>query len=490
MGWHNVIKWVKSDYLKLILILGLAFYLAFIPHQSYPYPVHVDEWAHLSYANEIIKEGKAFGLSNPYNGGAPIIDQLGEVGFQTFLAVFHLTSDIDWLTIFKYLPSIIFMLTILAAYILGKRKGFGWEAALLTCLIPTTIGLLGPGLLVPVAMGLPFIVAAIFVAFYLRGWWSYVLLAIFSIFLISIHAATSIALFSILIPYIIISLKGDFKHSVGIVLVLAIPFGAALLMFPAIIDKLLIPTLKALFVQQPIPAHHIIPEIIATYGYIPVLLCLLGAYLLMIKKDKTNYGLVLGLLVLLLMYFIFQYYGYGISMMYLRGFQYICLMMSIVAGAGLMGIKEFQLPISFGYWVQSNVLVRNIGRILCVIVIGMMLYLAIPAQQQSYYYHMIDDTDYQSFIWIKNNLGSEYNKAVLDPWEGVPFTAITGKNVYAWIIVEPDNNDRSAYAFLSDGCKDTNFLKKNGISIVYTREACNNPNLVEVAKYIYVLKRQ
>jgi len=31
------------DLLKLLPILALAFYIAFIPHQGYPYPVHWSE---------------------------------------------------------------------------------------------------------------------------------------------------------------------------------------------------------------------------------------------------------------------------------------------------------------------------------------------------------------------------------------------------------------------------------------------------------------
>jgi len=43
MSWQNLLKWAKSDYLKLVPILGLAFHLASILHQGYPYLVHLDE---------------------------------------------------------------------------------------------------------------------------------------------------------------------------------------------------------------------------------------------------------------------------------------------------------------------------------------------------------------------------------------------------------------------------------------------------------------
>jgi len=487
MHWQSLIKWAKSDYLKLVPILGLAFYLAFIPHQNVPYPVHVDEWTHLALSNEIIKEANAFVTTDPLQGGPPVGNQLLEAGFHTFWAIFHQVSGIDWFTIFKYFPSVIFMFTVLSVYILAKRQGFGWEAALLTCLIPTTIGVLGPGFLVPLAMGLPFIVLSLFVAFNFRSWWSYLLLAVFTLFLLSIHSATAVGLIVILIPYIIINLKGSFKHSAGIALALVIPFVASLIIFPEIWN-LFVSTVKSLLTQQSFPSRVNVPDIITTYGYIPVALCLLGAVILMIKRGKTNYGLVLGLIILLLIYFIFQNFGYGTWMMYNRGFQYICLMMSIVAGAGLMTVKDFTLPAFFQRWIKSPAIINNVGRVLCVVVIVVMLYLAIPARQQTYYYRMIDDADYKAFIWIRDNLGSEYQKAILDPWKGAPFTAITGKNVYAWIMGRPERDDQVAYAFISNACRDTEFLKKNGISIVYTREACENPDLVEVAKNIFLLK--
>ena len=45
-------------YALLVLpVMALAFYLAFIPHQDYPYPVHIDDWVHLANAEAIMKAG-------------------------------------------------------------------------------------------------------------------------------------------------------------------------------------------------------------------------------------------------------------------------------------------------------------------------------------------------------------------------------------------------------------------------------------------------
>ena len=192
----------KFDYLMLLPILGLAFYIAFIPHQNYPYPLHVDEWVHLTQSKMLMEAG-----SVTFPGSF-----LLEAGFRLFLSIFQTISGISWMAIFRYFPGIIFMITVLSVYILAQREGFGWEAALFTCLIPTTVGILGPAFLVPMSMGLLFTPLFLFLAFNFRTGWSYLTLFIFTSFLLSSHAPSAISPIIVLIPYILLNLKGNFKH--------------------------------------------------------------------------------------------------------------------------------------------------------------------------------------------------------------------------------------------------------------------------------------
>ena len=94
---------------------------------------------------------------------------------------------------------------------------------------------------------------------------------------------------------------------------------------------------------------------------------------------------------------------------------------------------------------------------------------------------------YVFVIWIRDNVSDDYEKAILDPWKASAFTAITGKKIYSRIGENPTTSDKEAYAFLQNGCTDTNFMESNGISIVYTRGSCNNPDLTEVRENIYLL---
>jgi len=482
MGWHNLWRIASSDYAKLLPILALAFYVTFIPHQDYLFPVHIDEWVHLAHTKAIMGAGSTtytspFSATTTYNLSTNL-----EIGFQLFWGVFQRISGISWLAIFRYFPGIIFMITVLSVYILAQRQGFGWEAAFFTCLIPTTVGIMGPAFLVPVAMGLLFIAISIFVALNFRTWLSYLALFIFTSFLVSMHAPTAIGLVLVLIPYILLNLTSDFRHSLGISLAVAIPFLAP---FPWIF-KLLVPYGKMLLTPQPVPTYIDIPMFINTYGYLPIILCLIGAFLLAIRGGKKEYGLVLGLIALLTMLVTFYTFHYGLHIVYTRGLMYMMLMFSIIAGAGLKGIRSMSLPGGI-LGNTASPWVRSVGPVLCLALLVVTLVIAIPSRQDTNYYHMIDKQDYEAFAWVRDNIGKDYSKAILDPWKATPFAAITGKEIYSRIHEYPKDTDLKAKDFLEGGCTNTTFLYDNGISIVYSPISCDNPDLLEVRKNIYLL---
>jgi len=472
MNLSTIHKMLKFDYLILLPIMALAFYIAFIPHHNYPYPVHIDEWVHLAYSKAMLK-ASSITFVDPILGQRTLnLSSNLEAGFHLFWGVFQRISGLPWLTIFKYFPSIVFMMTTLSVYTLARRQGFGWEAALFACLIPTTVGILGPAFLVPVAMSLLFIPLCLFLAFNFRSAWSYLLVFIFTSFLLSIHAPSAICLVIVLVAYILLNLRGNFKHSLGLTLAIAAPFVAP---FPWIFDKLL-PTARELLVPQTLPEYVDLPPIIATYGYLPILFCLLGTFVLAMRGKREDYGLTLGLLAILLMLVTFFTFHYGLHIMYERGLVYMMLMASIVAGAGLMWVKNLKPP--------------ALGYTLCLVLIGLTLALCIPARQSITYYPtpLIDKQSYEAFVWIKDNVSDDYEKAILDPWKATAFAAITEKKVFTRIHKHSEPSDEQAYDFLKEGCTDTSFLKQNGISIVYTRAPCRNPDLTEVRDNIYLLK--
>jgi len=120
-------------------------------------------------------------------------------------------------------------------------------------------------------------------------------------FLVSLHPPTAINLIIILTPYILFGIRGNFKHSVGIALVVLAPF---LLPFPWIVN-ILLPTTKSLMNPQVIPTNVDILGIMQLYGYLPISMVLLGTSVLVLKGRKRDYGLVFGLLAILIMQAVF-----------------------------------------------------------------------------------------------------------------------------------------------------------------------------------------
>ena len=479
-----LLHWLGSDYLKLVPVLALAFYIGFIPHQSYPYPVHLDEWNNYTYS-QAIATAHSISFPDPFTGeGGTHLYPNPEVGYNVFWSVLHMVTGIPFLTIFRVFPSIVLMLTALSLFILCRREGFGWEAALFACLIPTTIGLLGPAFMVPIALGLAFIPLFLFVVFNIRNWWSYPLLYVLLMFLLGIHAPTAVGLLIIIVPYVLLNLKGDFLHSTAIILAVAMPF---LFRFPWV-SSILRSETRGLVSASEITPNVALPHIMGAYGYLPVMLCAAGIIVLAFKGGKKSYGLVLGLLLLLLVLMLRYTFHYGEDIMYFRGLHYMMLMMSIVAGAGLMWIRKFKLPETLVVPSALAPLARHAGHILCLVLIGLTLYISVPARQDTRYYHMIEETDYQAFVWIKENVAAGYRKAVLDPWQATAFTALTGRPVLTRIGEAPTVKDVEVIGFLSGGCRDTGYLRSNGVSLVYTPAPVDNTDLVKVHENIYLLK--
>lgn len=208
----------------------------------------------------------------------------------------------------------------------------------------------------------------------------------------------------------------------------------------------------------------------------------------MVQRDIKKYTYVWGLILLLIVFVVFQNYGFGSSLVFGRNFVYLWLIMSIIAGAGLITVKKFTLPSCITTKIGLSTVTKNSGKILYFLVIFFVLVSSFFSRYQIPYYHMIDNEDYHSFVWIKENISDKYRKAILDPWKATAFNAISGKYIYTQVAEQMSRSDYIAYDFLNGGCINTTLLKKNNISIVYTNENCNNPDLVEVAENIYLLK--
>ena len=131
-----------------------------------------------------------------------------------------------------------------------------------------------------------------------------------------------------------------------------------------------------------------------------------------------------------------------------------------------------------------------------IIVVVLLIIMVIPVRFEAPYYKMINEDDYDAFTWIRGHIDSyrdannTYTTAAVAPYQASPFSAITGLHIlvssmhpvlYYWNLHIEDMD-----AFLADHCRNTSFLNKFKISVVYG--ICENNNLTMVHSKVYLYK--
>ena len=169
---------------------------------------------------------------------------------------------------------------------------------------------------------------------------------------------------------------------------------------------------------------------------------------------------------------------------------YSMVLLGLIAGAGLLWFRNLSLPPKFLQWHVLAWSKNYLNVALLIVCLALVLATTIPNRLNETYYHMISEQDYEAFVWIKENVGEGYEKAILDPWKATAFTAIAGKKVYGRTQRYPGKRAERATEFLEERCQDTEFLRENGITIVYYLFACDNSDLIELRPHVYILKSQ
>ena len=471
--------------LLLVLILLLAVFMAGIPHLDYIYPLHIDEWWHCGDSQSLVANGH-FPYPDPFNSGQVLAEDI-EVGYHLLLGVIRLITDISWLNLFRFLPSFIFAMLAFQAYAFGRERGFGLGAAFLVCLIPTTIRFLGPAFLVPVSLGLTFIPLALFILHRLmsdiRGP-ALLLLMLFA--LLFLHPPTMAAISAIVIIHLIYALFGEQKARSRLRNV-ALIFGFFGLIFiliffwaPASLDFVVSEALDPERHLQLPPIFGALPQ----YGFIPMALSVIGLGVLFYEKKREDLAVITALFGLLAFQQLYPNFYLGPDIIYERGWLYIFALMALVGAAALPAVRGW-IKAMLKKWprLAHGIAISIIGTLL-VAALG----LSLRSHFSEYYYHVIDDEMYQEFRWIGEYVPPSYQIGILDTYQAWPFAAITGKYAYT-AEVAPNFHDkgRRAMEFLETGAKDTLWLRKERIEIIYTSEVVANTELIKVNNSTYLL---
>ncbi|KYK30596.1 MAG: hypothetical protein AYK23_00975 [Candidatus Proteinoplasmatales archaeon SG8-5] len=470
--WASI-KQIRTSKSLLLLIFILIFgaIVNLIPHFGYTLPLHTDEWHYMAYSNALIDSGDVV-INHPYTGEANV--HLWEIGYLVLLSLFKINSGISWPFLFTTLPTVIFLFVILTAYALGKRFGYGHHAAFIVSLIPSTVRFLGPGFLVPISLGIFLVLLSLLLILRYESKFRYLPLILIISFTFLMHPATGIYLYLILLSILIIFGLGKKRVDLYIL-------GVTLLSF--FILGLFLPQSSFYNVNLSritIGGRFFLPtfgfsDFIELMGYLPIILMAIGVGVLLRRKKTEGLGLTFSVsvlaLFLMIIFYVFPNF-FNVQAIFDRAIILLTVLISVVAGCGL-------------YYVQKA------KKTVFAITMVCMLLILVPAHADEPYYHIISESEYDDFIWIRNNVHEPYDKAILDPWKAVAFPPVTGKEVYFSVPQGPSSSvgtmTSNVNRFFAEGCTDTDFLLANGIDIVYTQTQCLNPDLIEVRDGIYIL---
>jgi hypothetical protein len=484
-------------FLLLILILAFAIFMGFLPHVSNHFylPFHVDEWVHWQTTRTVMEQGSSIFI-DPYTGNG--VTRSLESGFHYITAGLIWLTGVNFNTIFVFMPSIIAFFISLTAFAIGDRseRKFGLEAALFVSFVPTSCRVLGPSFFVPLTMALFFLIFIIWLVS-VKKFFTILFIPFFIWCAFLIHPPTALA--CIIISFMFgfaFFLEKEYKFSLLVLGFSLIPVCAVFLL-TSMWGYALQQVIDAFFVGKTFLDVYNLPQIWPSFehlGYLTWILCIVGVYTAFAKGKSLQRTFVLSAFVFIIIIGLYDKFGYGIIIMYERSFIYLFLIVTLLGGWGLSELRRIinenseKIPLK-----HYQKFYKHMGVLVSVVLCLSLMITVIPAHCDIPYYQMITENEFETFSWIHDNINSirdkthSYDTGVIDPFKAAPFSAITGLYIISSTMspIYGYNLHSEVEQFLRDQCKNTSFLQKYDISVIYSSD-CDNKNLTVVYPNVYL----
>jgi hypothetical protein len=496
-------------------ILLFSFWVGMSPHWDYLYPLHVDEWFHIGYAQSTLEAGR-LEYSNPYN--RPEVSFHPEMGFHLLMGFLKTVTGLSWMSLYRIAPGLLLALLAFLTYAYGHRNGFGWAAALFVPLIPTSIRTLGPAFVVPVTTAMLFIPVTLLILHTIeeksqgKSLWLLLVLIGGTIF---IHPPTEVAITGLAVLYLagfVVAALVQRRYGEGVNLLLAIGFRT---MIPIVVLGVWLPSVNQEVLEQsasaassgvvgPLGLHS---EFAQAFGTVAVVASVLGIFLFIARGDGVRSYLLplFTLLILAFLVFFFPMYRSGPHILYERGWLYLGLLMAIFAGYGvaiyfrsipaIARTTASRLGLPLGSWIAVSLWSTGVAVVLLALTTG----LVANGKRQTYaqYYHVINDASFADFRWLGQHSVPGQLIAMGEPSLGWAYPPVAGPGTEVYLAISAPWTTKGvnkARAMLASGEADVSWLKKSGISVFYTCrprtfvcEDLENNDLFKVRHGVYLV---
>ncbi len=379
--------------IQLILITTAAIaisLLVYSPHFTNPYPLHIDEWRHISSAINIEKgEYKESPISKL------------EIGFHIFLLILNKFTNL--VLLYKFLPALWAVITsLILFYTTYKLTKNNFQISFLAMLffgsIKSNVNLLGLWFFTPLTFAIPFIF--LYIYFFVQGInlqnKKYIIISlVIMLFLVPIHAISVLFAIPILALFAVVNYKYIKKECKFFSLFILIPI-TGIIFLNLLAKTSLQQTISQVITMMqfkkgwsPLEVNNSFFEIYSLTAY---LLAILGFFTIIKNKKFIPYAI--WPIYLLISIFIFRFAEISYLSPYQRNFYYFALSLPLLSAIGANHIiSKIKIENSKKKKILTIIL------ILTIIFLSYKSYYQIPQQLQLY--TIITEKDYEDLIYLK-----------------------------------------------------------------------------------------
>ncbi len=440
----------KGDIIKIILVvialifcflliynLHIAYPYEFInPNNStlvefnkYPFPLHNDEWAHISLGLAIAEEGR-------YNFNPAIGEQTQDISLFSILFFASIKSNLNILGNWFFTP-LTFSLFLIFIYLYFFTKAIGSTA---------NIDLKTRKKKVKNKNKMSHYLHSILN----KNTWLFSLSILFFLILIFIYplAAELAALISFF--YVIINIKFIKKKwkqlsFFGILAIIIVLIGVKMYFWTGSLTGSYQKFLSELIFKKGWTILEHTYSLIGFYGIIPLLLATAGCAYLFIKKKNMLFFIWPALLLINMIIFIL--FDISLFFPYQRNLFYFLIGLAPLSAMGLYWLSELIINYSKKFIFKKKIH----GKILCIIIIFVLLsftfnnYYKIEPAKFSLH-NIISEAEYESLLWLKEHY-EPYNKVIAKPFFAVSVYPISQNRVLGMM---PSSLEGGHYAKVFD----------------------------------------
>ncbi|MFH1358880.1 MAG: hypothetical protein ABIH37_03270 [archaeon] len=462
-------KLTKNQVILLILVLILTFILIYSPHFKNPYPLHIDEYHHITEAIKI-KQG--------------IIPQgltAAKAGFHVILAFISLFSN---LTItYKFLPAIWAVLSALTLFMLIKNKTSNLKKNFLIALftviffisIKSNVNITGLWFFTPLIFSIPFIF--LYIYFFSEGLQKQnkkmiLISLIIMIFLIVIHSISVLFAVPILIIYSFFHLNFIKKQYKFFLLFLIIPI-LGILFYSFLMNISITNAITSLLSQLQFKSGWGVLEIknsfFELYSPVGYILAVLGIIYITNSKQKLKKYLIYILwpLIVLIYLFIFKFSGTSFLSPFQRNLYYFAISLPFLSSLGLyyliLKIKKLTNKINNKKTRKITYKIIIIILIIIILIFTFKSYYTTPEALKLY--KTIDKNNYEAIRFL-SDIEPKPLKIMAPPEISTAIFPISQHEPVGTLFFYGNREDVDSFFMINDCNVKNQILIKNNVSFI------------------------